>query len=316
MHGVVGPVGTGSTSVLRTVLGDVPACDVGPVLFHEHLISDATAWKADPDLCCVDVELVVDELRTAAADGVGLLVDATPIDFGRDPAALAEVSRRSGLHVIAGTGLYREISYPRWLDSYSDERLIQRFVDDVRTGIDGGPVRAGVIGEVGSSESMTSRERRVLGAAAHAQLATGAAIVTHTQEGRGTIEQLDLLLGLGVDATRVVVGHLDCAGDARIALEVCRHGANVGYDRIGLTQYTPDAARAAEVVRLIDAGYGGQVLISGDQARVSQYRVHGGAGFGKVLVQFVPLLRNLGVPDETIELITVHNPRRVLALDG
>lgn len=314
MYSVVESLTAAPGPVFRTVLGDVAACDVGPVLFHEHLISDASAWNADPDLRCVDADLVADELRTAAADGVGLVVDATPIDFGRNVAALADVSRRSGLRVVAGTGLYREISYPPWLDSYTDEQLVQRFVDDLRIGIDGGAIRAGVIGEVGSSQSITPRERRVLGAAAHAQLVTGAAIVTHTQEGRGALEQLDLLLALGVDPARVVVGHLDCAGDAGIAQEVARRGANVGYDRIGLAQYVPDAARAAEVLRLIDVGYAEQVLLSGDQARRSQYRANGGAGFSKVLSQFVPLLRRLGVPDETIDLITVHNPRRVLAL--
>jgi phosphotriesterase-related protein len=314
VYGVVGPITTAPGTVFRTVLGDIASSGVGPVLFHEHLISDASGWNADPDLRCVDADLVAGELRTAAADGVGLVVDATPIDFGRNIAALADVSRRSGVHVVAGTGLYREISYPPWLDSCTDEQLVQRFIDDVRIGIDGGAVRAGVIGEVGSSPSITPRERRVLGAAAQAQLATGAAILTHTQEGRGALEQLDLLLALGIDPVRVVVGHLDCAGNPELALEVARRGANVGYDRIGLAQYVSDAARASEVVHLIDAGYAAQVLLSGDQARPSQYRANGGAGFGKVLTHFVPLLRSFGVVEDTIELITVHNPRRILAL--
>jgi phosphotriesterase-related protein len=301
-------------AVYRTVRGDVPVGDVGPALFHEHLISDASAWNRDPDLRCVNPALVTAELRTAAADGVGLLVDATPIDFGRDPAALAQASARSGMHVIAGTGFYREISYPAWLDDWDEERLARRFVDDIVIGPDGCGIRAGVIGEVGSSSPMTVRERRVLAAAAIAQQCTGAAIISHTQEGHGALEQLEFLLGHGADPARVVVGHLDCAGDVRLAIEVIGLGANVGYDRIGLTQYVSDEQRAADIVRLVEAGHADRVMLSGDQARPSQYRANGGDGFGKVLVRFVPLLRQRGLPDATIDQLLVANPRRVLGL--
>jgi predicted metal-dependent phosphotriesterase family hydrolase len=303
-----------SEAVYRTVRGDIPVGEVGPALFHEHLISDASAWNPDPDLRCISPALVAAELRLAAADGVGLVVDATPIDFGRDLGALAEASAHSDMHVIAGTGFYREISYPDWLDDWDEARLARRFVDDIVVGPDGSGVRAGVIGEVGCSSTMTPRERRVLAAAAIAQQRTGAAIVTHTQEGHGALEQLEFLLDEGADPARVVIGHLDCAGDVGVALTVIGLGANVGYDRIGLTQYVSDEERAADIVRLIDAGHADRVMLSGDQARPSQYRANGGDGFGKVLARFVPLLRRLGLPDETINQLLIANPRRVLGL--
>jgi predicted metal-dependent phosphotriesterase family hydrolase len=307
-------VGALTEAVYRTVRGDVPVGEVGPALFHEHLISDASAWNPDPDLRCTNPELVAAELRLAASDGVGLLVDATPIDFGRDLGALAQASAHSGVHVVAGTGFYREISYPGWLDEWDSERLAQRFVDDIVVGPDGSGLRAGVIGEVGCSETMTARERRVLTAAAIAQQRTGAAIVTHTQEGHGALKQLEFLLGAGADPARVVVGHLDCVGDVRVALEVIGLGANVGYDRIGLTQYVSDEQRADDIVALVDAGHAERVMLSGDQARPSQYRANGGDGFAKVLVRFVPLLRRLGLPDQTIDQLLIANPRRVLGL--
>jgi predicted metal-dependent phosphotriesterase family hydrolase len=303
-----------SEAVYRTVRGDVPVGQVGPVLFHEHLISDASAWNPDPDLRCTNPALVTSELRLAASDGVGLLVDATPIDFGRDLGALAEASAYSGVPVVAGTGFYREISYPGWLDEWDEERLAQRFVDDIVVGRGDSGIRAGVIGEVGCSETMTRRERRVLTAAAIAQRRTGAAIVTHTQEGHGALEQLEFLLGQGAEPARVIVGHLDCVGDVRVALAVIGLGANVGYDRIGLTQYVSDEERAADIARLVDAGHAERVMLSGDQARASQYRANGGDGFGKVLVRFVPLLRRLGLPDNTIDQLLIANPRRVLGL--
>ena len=69
-------VGAMSEAVYRTVRGDVPVGAVGPALFHEHVISDASAWNPEPDLRCTDPALVTAELRLAARDGIGLVVDA------------------------------------------------------------------------------------------------------------------------------------------------------------------------------------------------------------------------------------------------
>jgi phosphotriesterase-related protein len=71
---------------VRTVLGDLPAADLGPTDYHEHL------FQASP-------LLVGDELDSEAASGqeavllresgFTTMVDATPLGLGAKPKALA-----------------------------------------------------------------------------------------------------------------------------------------------------------------------------------------------------------------------------------
>ena len=67
------------------------------------------------------------------------------------------------------------------------------------------------------------------------------------------------------------------------------------------------------VIGLLEAGYADNVLLSSDFAMAPETRGHGGAGYGKTLTRFVPLLREAGVEEEVLRGITSDNPRRFLA---
>ncbi|NQV07783.1 aryldialkylphosphatase, partial [bacterium] len=92
---------------IRTVLGDVAPDDLGATYAHEHIILDSPLVEDRfPDILLNDVEAAVSELTACAAAGVGAVVDAMPSAGGRDAMRLAEASRRSGVHIIATTGLH------------------------------------------------------------------------------------------------------------------------------------------------------------------------------------------------------------------
>jgi predicted metal-dependent phosphotriesterase family hydrolase len=65
---------------------------------------------------------------------------------------------------------------------------------------------------------MTSDERKVFRAVSQAHRATNLSIVTHTNFGKGAIEQLDLLESEGVKPGRVAVGHVGGLNDAATEL--------------------------------------------------------------------------------------------------
>ena len=54
----------------------------------------------------MDPDATVDELRRYRGVGGGAIVEATTIGIGRNPDALARISRESGVHVIMGAGYY------------------------------------------------------------------------------------------------------------------------------------------------------------------------------------------------------------------
>jgi 5-phospho-D-xylono-1,4-lactonase len=103
--------------------------------------------------------------------------------------------------------------------------------------------------------------------------------------------------------------------DWKYHLELARTGAYFGYDNIGKEKYAPDRERLIFIRRLVDEGYGRQLLVSGDMSRKSYWASFGGGpGLVNILLQFVPALRREGLKDTAIEDILVHNPARVLRM--
>ena len=65
------------------------------------------------------------------------------------------------------------------------------------------------------------------------------------------------------------------------------------------------------VVAMVDAGFGGQLLLGMDAARRKYWRSYGGGpGLRFLLHEFVPRLREAGLAQENIDAIFVRNPAR------
>lgn len=303
-------------ATIRTVLGEVPAEAIGATLYHEHLAIDLRELRGDPDICLQEPDLLVEELRAARELGISGIVDQTCIGVGRDVAALQAVARGSGVHVVASTGFYLDPSFPPIVNTAPVERLAELLVAEAEDGIEGSGVRAGFIGEVGtSSGTMTAGEEKSLRAAARAARATGLGIATHTTDGTLGLEQARLLLDEGADPARIAIGHLDAGPyNGGYHGELARMGFLLGLDRFSNPRHSSEPERLELLLRLLDGGWAGQVLLSHDCARRSTLRANGGAGYGYLSETVVPVLRERGVDEATLHTILVENPRRLLAV--
>jgi 5-phospho-D-xylono-1,4-lactonase len=68
------------------------------------------------------------------------------------------------------------------------------------------------------------------------------------------------------------------------------------------------------ICRLVEAGYGRQVRVSGDLARRSYLEAWGGSpGYRHVLEDFVPQLHAAGLDEDAVQALLVNNPARFLA---
>jgi predicted metal-dependent phosphotriesterase family hydrolase len=273
-------------SVVRTVLGDVPAGELGVCYAHEHLIIDGGVAKIiNPEISLQSVDDAVAELGACVAAGVGAMVDAMPADAGRNVVKLAEISRRSGVHVVAATGLHHARYYGErhWGELLEPEEMAELFVADVRDGVDAhdlnGPVvrrtphHAGVVKVAGSLDGPSARDRRVFEAAALAVARVGTALLTHCEVGTGGVAQLELLDGLGVPLDRVILSHTDKVVDRGYHRELLASGAYVVYDQ-GIR--SPEAT-ARLVGWLVEDGHEDQLLLGTDGARRSLWSVLGGS---------------------------------------
>jgi len=254
-----------------------------------------------------DIPLMVEELRIAKTEGIGCIVDGGHPDMGRDINALRQLSKESGMPIVAGAGFYTQPFYPADIKTMSEEQIVQALVKQCQTD----PV--GVFGEIGSWDDITKDERKVFRAVGKAHLATDLPIFTHTGiPGKSAIEQLDLFEDVGVKPNRVVIGHLGNLVDPNVQVQkaVCRRGAFVGFDRQG---GPGDAQQVPMVMALLEAGFADNLMFSADISSAAQMKKNGGQGYAKTLTVFVPKLKEAGASDEVLRAIMVDNPRRFLA---
>ena len=298
---------------VMTVLGPVPADQLGITLPHEHLLIDMHRVTRIGDHLLNDVSLAIKEVSAFRQAGGSSLVDVTNRNLGRDPAALQRIARETGLNIVMGCGWYTEPYYDRDLHYQSVNQIADGILRDIVEGVDDTGVRAGIIGEIGCDLYHVSPvEERVLRAAARAQKQTGLAITTHAVRCPAGLWQLDILEEEGVDLRRAIVGHCDLYPRPEYHEAIARRGAYVAFDTIRGLNLWDVQCRIEWLKLLLEKGYLRQILISQDVCMKSYTKNYGGQGYDYILTRLVPMLRESGLSQEQIHVLTVENPRTAL----
>lgn len=311
-------------STINSVLGPIDTANLGFTLSHEHVqVASAGIQQVFPEFLDREgtVETGVAKLGEAYAEGVRTIVDLTTIDIGRDIRMIEEVSRRSGMQIIAATGCWRDI--PRVFWSASPDTIADLFTREIEVGIEGTGIKAGIIKVANDAEGVTPQGEIVLRAAARAQKRTGVPISTHSAaRERVGDRQVDIFEEEGVDLDRVYIGHSNDTLDIDYLTGIMKRGAWIGLDRYpgGRVAGNPDWEQRTETVRrLMDAGYGDRIMISHDwqvsihiASREMQEQRHqfNPDGFLFISRYVLPRLRELGATDAVLHQLTVENPRR------
>ena len=314
---------------LITVLGPVEPDAMGITLPHEHLLIRHTP----PEVMLTDPDLAAEELGAFARAGGTTLIDVTSKGIGRDPESLRHISQQTGVHIVMAASYYKKAWHPPEMDQLSAEEIEEEIVSDVLdgvgdTGIRAGDtrIRAGVIGEVGVTDSLTGNERKAVIASARAQHRTGAAMNFHIHlldkpaEEDLRMRALDLVESEGADPNRVVMSHFEPADESLDYHErIARRGAYIEYDLFGMAARSgtdiPDYRMESLFLRkLIDRGLLDRILISQDICYSQLLVVNGGWGYAHILEHVVPRFLANGIADSEIEAVMVTNPRRVFPL--
>jgi phosphotriesterase-related protein len=347
---------TSDAGTVMTVLGPVPADALGRTLMHEHLLFSLKAYLHQPpdpsdawlveapltmntlwwvrehpmasrhNLIQSDPDLAADEAARFKAAGGGTIVEVSSIGLARDVRGLKRIAERTGLNIVAGTGYYVGSSHPPTLAGRSVEDVTDELVRDLQEGLDGTDIRAGVIGEIGTSEPLYDTERLVLRAAARAQARTGAAMIVHPAPQHRSAEQmahwLDILEREGATPERVVLSHLE----ARIAERpqdfavLARRGYVLALDTWGNCKHyesrnfsmPSDPERIQLLARLVSEGLTPHLVLAQDVCYRDALTAYGGPGYGHILRHIAPRLLAAGVPQAALDSMLIENPRRLL----
>lgn len=313
-------------SRVNTVLGSVPAQELGIVAVHEHIgygmpgcELDSKWWKTPEER----YEETVPKLRQFHEYGGGTFVDATGICNGRDVDYYKSLSAKTGVHIVACTGFVGGDTALPFFARASVDYLAQQFIHEITVGIGDTGSRAGVI-KVGVSRGgrMTDLDKRIYRAAARAALSTGVPILTHLAIDAETAIAIFGEEGLPLD--RVLFGHADDGVNAEKTRDtwIAEQGGRVGFDTFGYETELEDPPfwarprkeRLDHFLRFIDQHLD-KALASAD-ANCSPLGWPGVKGHtvNYIFEDLIPDLRTAGVDEATITRLFVENPADFLTI--
>ncbi|MCX6498817.1 MAG: phosphotriesterase [Arthrobacter sp.] len=323
---------TVASKTVNTVLGPIPASELGVVAVHEALLSVVPGAQYAPDISMDRAEIfeiLAAKLTGFREHGGQTIVDSTGMFHGRDLKLYEALSRSTGVNIVASTGMGPEETLGGYFltpqtnppTPWPAEKFADLFSKEVTEGMVVPRVErrgaAGLVTTTADRAGMTPTEESLFRGAARTALNTG--VPVSIRYGADALHDLDVVLDEQLPADRVLVGGLDRkeAVTSGAALEVARRGAFVGLDHVGLDDddaYVSDRERAALVVELVKAGHGHQIILSGNAIGVAKGQPDYDLPFSHVVSTFVPFLKTQGLSDEDAQRILVENPRNLLTV--
>src|SRR5712692_10512772 len=348
-------------ATVNTVLGPVDASQIGVTMSHVHLTINILCWFREPDsgvqrgiseqkislqnlgfvrrnamlvkdiLVQDNLDLAIREAAEYKFAGGQTLINVDLPGMGRDPLALQKIARATGLHIVASTGWYVQVSQPPEIARKSVDELADIMIKEITVGIGNTGIKAGNIGETAMSglphEPFQPGEEKLLRAAARAQKATGVSLTVHPDFPQDHWDTyMDILEKEGADLGKCYMSHLGLYPNAAVPTRILKRGVGfVSFDQLGHEElfgnpaapalgYSTDKEEVRCVIDLLNAGYEDRLLLSAEVAMKTCYKEYGGWGYSHVHDNIIPWLRSLGASVEQVESIMAGNPRRLHAV--
>jgi len=277
-----------------------------------------------------DFDTACSELKEFRYAGGGTIADVTVHGISRSPKMLRRAAIETGVNIIMGCGYYCAESHPKDMDERTVEGLAEEILGELCEGVGDTGIKAGVIGEIGVSDRIYPNEAKILAACAIAQKKTGVGahihMSDHPVDGNRFPFGLDVL-GIfeknGADVSKVCINHMGVrmGVDIEYCVEVLKQGAFIAFDTFGHEFYKDnmlkfpcetDLGRVRAIKQLCDKGYAKQILVSCDICHKTLLHTYGGWGYDHIITNIIPMFRDEGFDNGTIELLTAENPARFL----
>lgn len=253
--------------MIHTVTGDIDRASLGNVLLHEHIscVSPAflrafgSMWLDERQLSDISSETL---MLLNQRYGVGLFVDGTPMDLGRNVRLLREVSEKSGVKIVASSGFYHYGS-PE-LSGNSPSEIAKWIVKECKDGIDGTDIKPGILKCATGGAEISRDNLKRLSVMGIVQSETGLALYVHCEHSADVAHrQIDILVENGVDPKRIVIGHTSLRPDFDYLSGILDRGVYICVDQCHCRRDNVGVI-ADTLVRLCDGGYADRIILSND----------------------------------------------------
>ncbi len=314
---------------IQTLLEVIKAEDLGVTDVHNHLIRTGGPQVAkDKDFLLDSVGNACQELDNYFQAGGRAIVDIMPLRCGRNVEMLMAIAKKTSVKIIASTGFIDWALYEsslHWLKDCSLEKIGKLLAEEILQGMDiynyMAPVikrtraKAGVI-KVGTGyQNINDFQHKMLIASALAHKMTGVPISVHTEMGTMGIELIKILRSEGVEPNRIMISHTFRNPDLDYQRDLARTGVYLVQDGPSRVKYYPESMSIETILKMLEWGYGSQLLLAGDMARRSYWPTFGGGpGFTYILEKFISRLKQFGVSEKEIEYMLINNARKALSM--
>ncbi|MBE6696666.1 MAG: hypothetical protein E7587_09490 [Ruminococcaceae bacterium] len=261
--------------MIQTVTGEISKNEIsGSTLIHEHICCVSNDMLHAFGKRWLDKDVLIEHCSKILCDmkksyGLELLVDGTPLDLGRDAKVLKEVSERSGVKIVASSGLY---IYPSMVTlSNTEEDIAGWFFNEVSNGMENTSIKPGILKCATDNSGISEDNERRLGALGRVQAKSGLPLYIHTLHQEGTVQKaLEILFDRGANLQKIIIGHLDDSCDYEYIKKLLSYGCYVSFDRRHYTvHYTETVAKT--LVKLCEKGYSDRLLVSDDCCLYSDF---------------------------------------------
>lgn len=332
--------------MIETVLGSIDATALGITSTNEHLLTDSRhlqrptreggtlegpirpeilgelrwSWMSLADNLTLDSPAdAAAELSTAAGHGLRSIVEATSFGMGPRHDELPEISRRSGVQIVSAYGTYIDKTLPAPWRELGEGELEAAFTAALCDAVPGTDYRAGLLGLLGTSATLTPAELRALRAAGRSASAVGAAVsIRLDAAARRGPEVARILQDEGVRGEKVLFCNIDKVLDLDYVTDIVDTGAVIEF-AFGSEHHFGDRARDHNdddriefLLRVLEARPDARITLSCSVWTKGQLRRHGGMGYDHVVARVAPALQRLGVSDEQLTRMLVQRPAELL----
>ena len=301
-----------------SILGPVDSESLGFTLVHEHLLANPpeVLSSKEPDLVMPSVEKAVEEVKLFAKAGGKTLVEASPMNYGRNVLGMVKIAESvPEVNIIAATGFYTALTLDEEFSKKTVDEVTDLMINEIESGMSRTSYRAGLIKVAVSYFNIHPLEEKALRAAARAHKETGAPIQVHMSYGTMGLEIVSIFKEEGADLRKVLLLHMDENLDLWLMKKVLETGVNISFDKFARVKYRiPEEKRINYLKELIDSGFLDQLMVSSDMGRRSYFKSYGGGpGLEYLPKVIVPRLREMGWDEEIIEKLFIENPKNYLS---
>ena len=312
--------------IINSVSGPICTEQLGITLMHEHIVCYSHSmyaafgekWFAKEKL----IEIAAAQLRMARQKyHIDTIVDGTPVNLGRNIRLLSEVARKSGVNIIASSGMY--YTEEPFLTGKSPELLAEFFVDECANGIEGTNILPGILKCATDWPGITPINKMLLETMAIVQHETGLPLFAHSfPKMRVGLEQLNLFEKNNVDISRVIIGHSGDSFDIVYLEELLKRGCYIGMDRFRHSMGEENiSCRMDTICILAEHGWMDKMFLSHDYTSYIDFRnnrwedtaksdyLNLESDFTYIHREIIPELKKRGFREQDIDKLMIDNPR-------